>query len=267
MPAWLWVAVVMTFAMVVLGCWADRDVYGTANAMTRLGGLALLAVLLTGVGLSAAGSIAKERQQQTITDLLMVPRPLRELLSAKWYASLQRGFGVGCGIVALLIFGVVSGGISIAAVPLLILAIAGYAAFATSLGLYLSVRCRTVMRASNVWMLSMIFVLGATYLLDLALMPNEKGRNHHEIRYVWDLVLHPVYSWQQLVFRIKTFDYDDTDWKWGFSGEPAHREWGQLPRDELGDLAAALGGVALYAFLAWILWRAALRRFRREKAG
>jgi hypothetical protein len=218
------------------------------------------------VGLSCAGSVPKERQQQTLTDLLMVPRTRRDILGAKWYAGLFRGFGVAWGIVALFLFGVLSEGLSLVAVPLLLLAVAVYAAFAASLGLYLGVRCQTVMRASNLWMLCALLILGGTYLAAEALEPPEArptpfaGRPLRDAdQSIWDRVLHPVYTWQQLAFM---WDAPETG-SWGY-GYYRERQWGLLDIHQYRELLPALGGLVLYALLAWLLWRGAVFRFRRE---
>jgi ABC-type Na+ efflux pump permease subunit len=265
-PAWLWVAVVTTAAMVVLATWPGEHVHQRANQMARLGGLGLLGILVMAVGLSCAGSVPKERQQQTLTDLLMVPRTRRDILGAKWYAGLFRGFGVAWGIVALLIFGVLSEGLSLVAVPLLLLAVAVYAAFAASLGLYLGVRCQTVMRASNLWMLCALLILGGTYLAAEALEPPEArptpfaGRPLRDAdQSIWDRVLHPVYTWQQLAF---IWDAPETG-SWGY-GYYRERQWGLLDIHQYRELLPALGGLVFYALLAWLLWRGAVFRFRRE---
>jgi ABC-type Na+ efflux pump permease subunit len=268
-PPWLWMAVVTTAAMVVLATWPGQHVHERANQMARLGGLGLLGILVMAVGLSCSGSVPKERQQQTLTDLLMVPRTRRDILGAKWYAGLYRGFGVAWGIVALLIFGVLSEGLSLMAVPLLLLAVGVYAAFAASLGLYLGARCQTVMRASNLWMLCALLVLGGTYLAAEALTPRDPRSASFPFGSVtdlrdadesmWDRVLHPVYTWQQLAF---IWDAPETG-SWGY-GYYRERQWGLLDIHQYRELLPALGGLLLYALLAWLLWRGAVFRFRRE---
>jgi ABC-type Na+ efflux pump permease subunit len=269
-PPWLWVAVVTTAAMVVLATWPGQHVHQRANQMARLGGLGLLGILVMAVGLSCAGSVPKERQQQTLTDLLMVPRTRRHILGAKWYAGLFRGFGVAWGILALLIFGVLSEGLSWAAVPLLLLAVVVYGAFAASLGLYLGVRCQTVMRASNLWMLCALLIVGSTYLAAEALTPRDPRSAsipfgsvtdlHDADETIWDRVLHPVYTWQQLAF---IWDAPETG-SWSYGYYYRERQWGLLDIHHYRELLPALSGLVLYALLAWFLWRGAVFHFRRE---
>jgi ABC-type transport system involved in multi-copper enzyme maturation permease subunit len=271
-PAWLWVLVVMTAAMIGLGQSAGSNVHQQANAITRNGTLILMGVLALTVGLSAAGSVPKERQQQTITDLLMVPRPRRHILGAKWLASAARGGGVFCGILALLLFGIISEGIAWESAPLLLLATLALTAFATSLGLYLGVRCRTVMRASNLWMLVVVLLLGVTYIAAEALTPDvpfsTRGPRQYEPRSeesVWDRILHPPAAWRQLAFR-----WDERDGEyWDYDDDGMFIRRGVLPHSAKGidRLFPALTGLLLYALLAWLFWVAAVISFRREGRG
>src|SRR5205823_1404886 len=72
------------------------------NWMVRVGGALALTWLLCAVGLTAATSISRERQKQTLVDLLMLPGPRRDLLRAKLIGALARGVWPAVLLVALI---------------------------------------------------------------------------------------------------------------------------------------------------------------------
>jgi ABC-type transport system involved in multi-copper enzyme maturation permease subunit len=130
------------------------------NGMVAAGGLmltagvgALFLYLLT-VGSAASGSVVKERQRQTLESLLALPVDRRAILVPKWRVSMARGWWWGIpGQVVLSLAFLVSGA------PAAALPAVGFAAaaipFTASLGLWLSIRCRTLTRAV-LWLLLVI---------------------------------------------------------------------------------------------------------------
>src|SRR5262245_45149904 len=106
------------------------------------GGLALC-WLLCAVGLAASGGIARERQKQTLVDLLMLPGPRRDLLRAKAIGALARGLWPAVVVAALLVTGALGRGTALASVVLLGVTTAGLTIFAVALGIWLSARCRS----------------------------------------------------------------------------------------------------------------------------
>lgn len=269
MPTWLWILIGTVLSVMMLTAEESSDMDEVSNTYARVLSLIFLFFTCLTVGLSAAGSVCRERQQQTMIDLLMIPRPRHHLLLAKWFASLKKGFGLACGLVAVLLGAVIiqfalDGGISPWSVLLLLLAIPIYAAFAASLGLFLSVRCSTVLRASCWWLLIVLLWLGGTFLAIEALADSD-GRKSNPFASVydeeilsWDRVINPIYTWNQMAFASvgRSDEY----------GNPVHRDqdnrWYRL--HVLADLLPALMGLALYATLAWLFWWLALASFDRE---
>jgi ABC-type transport system involved in multi-copper enzyme maturation permease subunit len=103
------------------------------------------------VGLRAAGSVTKERQQQTLLSLLTIPESRNRILVAKWLAPLM---GVRWWLLALaiaIVLAVFTGGVhpfgAIAACCYLV----GFVPFANSLGLWLSLRCTSSLRAVTIF--------------------------------------------------------------------------------------------------------------------
>jgi ABC-type transport system involved in multi-copper enzyme maturation permease subunit len=111
------------------------------------------------IGLRAAGSVAKERQQQTLLSLLGVPEARSRILFAKWLAPF---LGVRYWLVAIglsILFSLVTGGLH----PLGVIAgtfyLLGFLPFANSFGLWLSVRCQSSTRASAIYIGTMLALL------------------------------------------------------------------------------------------------------------
>jgi ABC-type transport system involved in multi-copper enzyme maturation permease subunit len=111
------------------------------------------------IGLRAASSIAKERQQQTLLSLLGVPEARSRILFAKWLAPL---FSVRYWLAAIVIFvmlSLVTGGLHPLGVFAGMVYLIGFLPFANSYGMWLSVRCRTGTRASAIFIGTMLALL------------------------------------------------------------------------------------------------------------
>lgn len=124
-------------------------------------GVVILCVMVVAAGVRAAYSFGHERDHRTLENLLALPVENRDILAAKWRASarsVRGGFWL-LGIVWLPAF--FSWGPQWLGLPLHVLVGAVYVAFATSLGLWCSLVCRTTLRAV-MWTLVVLFVLGVT---------------------------------------------------------------------------------------------------------
>src|SRR5262249_8192894 len=156
-PWVVWLCVSSVFMVVglafVLTATHSADVYESMNGMVRWIGGAFVALMALVVGLHAAGSVARERQQDTLGNLLAAPRARREIMWAKWAGSMAKARGIAVGAIAVPLVGVLAEGISYWAVVPLVIAAFAIVACAASFGLWLSVRARTVQRASALWML------------------------------------------------------------------------------------------------------------------
>ncbi len=153
----------------------SRDGMEKASGIMLLAGVGAFLMYLLTVGAAAAGSVVKERQRQTLESLLAIPVDRRAILGPKWRVSVGRGWWWGGpGLAVLPLAFLVSGA------PAAALAAAAYVAaavpFTASLGLWLSVRCRTLTRAV-LWLLLAIGglllapVAGWTLVTDSGLVP------------------------------------------------------------------------------------------------
>jgi ABC-type transport system involved in multi-copper enzyme maturation permease subunit len=220
-----------------------RWIGGSVNPVVRLAVTGAAMLLGLGLGVRAAGSVARERQQRTLDGLLSLPVSRAELLRAKWVAPLlwaRRWLWttaiVGAG--ALLIGGVHPLGFVVAAMQ-----VVGWLVLTTTLGLGLSVGCRTATRATVyliVWVLALWIGPLVLTPLTVAVFGDVGGA-------VSALSL-PVGLWEALF-----------SWR-EFAEEASGRnmqEW------RMGKLVGMLAGAG-YAAGAGVLWLAAVRQFERE---
>jgi ABC-type transport system involved in multi-copper enzyme maturation permease subunit len=157
-----WLARIVLFALVALSFLPPIFIYANSsdalffgrefqswmmNMWVRTVGTLVATLLLLAVAIRAATSIGSERQKQTFDVLLTTPLELEDILYGKWMGSL---LSVGWGWVwlgAILGLGVISGGLSLLALPFMALCWSSYAAAAATLGLWFSVEARTPLRA------------------------------------------------------------------------------------------------------------------------
>lgn len=269
-PWWLWLGVSTAFMAVGLAAAGSSsgaaDIFAAMNDVVRWVGGLFVGLMVLVVGLHAAGSVARERQQNTLDDLLTIPRPRRELVWAKWVGAVARARGIALGALPIPLVGVVADGLSGAAVLPMALAAGAFVACAAAFGLWLSVRTRTVQRATGLWLLLVGLWVGGTFLAaQVAYVEQDRagrvvvlGRpppTKVDEMLVWDRVLSPPLAWSELCFR-----YLD-------EGEPRDYWWRRDPDgrvDHLVEVWPSLAGAALYGVLAWAFYRAARRGFERR---
>jgi ABC-type transport system involved in multi-copper enzyme maturation permease subunit len=226
-----------------------------SNWVARVPGGLTLIWLICAVGLTAATGISRERQKQTLIDLLMLPGPRRDLLRAKAIGALARGIWPAIVIGAILLIAVAGLNVSIASAFLLALTACGLTIFSAAIGIWLSARCRTALNATSTWIGIMAGIVIGTFLLaeanqDYVQDPDRPPRLDYP---AWTRTLNPLLAWGRLTFA---YDYRAGQYVWG-RGEDA---W------PLGfeDLPPALLCPILYASIGIVLWLAAVRRFEKE---
>lgn len=110
------------------------------------------------LGLRAAGAVSKERQQQTLLSLLVVPESRSRILWAKWLAPLYGGRYWFFALLAAIGLSLFSGGLHPLGVVAGVVYLCGFLPFANSFGLWLSVTCRSGTRAAS-WFISVMLAL------------------------------------------------------------------------------------------------------------
>jgi hypothetical protein len=219
----------------------------TVNYVPRVLALVLASIGCLGVGIKAAGCISRERDAQTLAGLMTLPVESEEILRAKWLGSLLQWRGCAYGVLACVFCGVGLWALHPWAGLLLLVAYAVHASFLASLGVWLSLSCRTTLWANlSMALVLLLFFTGS--FLGMTTFDEPMIVEATWLDSLRAIGLSPVRTW----------------WFVGFSWpEPANA---LVHLDVLfwRRLSAVLVGLALYGLAAWGLWRSACRRFRAE---
>jgi ABC-type transport system involved in multi-copper enzyme maturation permease subunit len=121
-----------------------------------------LVCYVLGVSFHAAGTVARERQQRTLEPLLLLPIERREILAAKWLATLIRGWPWALLILGNAVLGARMGAYHPWTAVMLCLVPWPMIAFFTSFGLLLSVLMSTVLRAYLAMVVVIVALIGCT---------------------------------------------------------------------------------------------------------
>ncbi len=212
-----------------------------SNGLVKIGTVALAGLLGLGTIAHAVNSVTREREKDTLDSLLTLPVSRDEVLSAKWSGGLVSLRLLAVALAGVWLFGLVTGGLHPVALVALALAVMAVIEFLASLGLWLSVVSKTSLRANMAAVLCMLLVavgpLVASQYLEM-LAPNSLA-NRAASDAVWQTLMPPVAWWRLCV------------------------GWHEYAKVSEGHFTHILAGALGYAALAWLLWRAALRRFRR----
>lgn len=213
------------------------------------------------VGLRAAGSIAKERQQQTLLSLLTIPEARSRILFAKWLAPIHGVRWWLASLVICIFVAVFTGGVHPLGAVAACCYLVGFVPFANSLGLWLSLRCTSSLRAMTIFfaVIAALFIgppiFGTLFRAALGLVAADSAAGLLYEQFL-DNVNPLVGLWRSLV-----------NWS-DFYGNEA---WMNGQRQSVDRSAAAyaqlistvvIGG--LYAAFAALFGWLALRRFERE---
>lgn len=215
--------------------WIDRPV----NIVVRMFLVAaVLAVPILGV--RTAVSVTEERAKQTLLSLLTLPIPRRDVLRAKGRAAVYRTRWLLIAVAGALAFGLVTGGLLPHAVLGAGVLLAGYAAFAAGLGIWLSVRCATSVRA----VLFFVAAVLGTHVLPVLATP------------AFAVLFGSGLAWSDApsLFSPTFGVWLSTDQRWDDVASD---------RGRLLPLIGVVVGVA-YAAAGYVFWRLAEQRFERE---
>lgn len=188
----------------------------------------------------AAGCVVRERQNKTLDELLTIPIDRSTILGYKWLGSALHGWIFAAYFAAVVVFGVITTATHVAGGIFLLGSFLIHAFFWTTLGLYYSVVCRTVLSAYMRLGLSLLFVIVAT-----ALYAGMIGFDRNDwTGYFLSCGLNPLASWW--VFGFTTWELNQ------FQLQPA-------------AVNGCLAGTLVYAVLTGSLWLLAYGKFQRER--
>lgn len=203
----------------------------------------LTTVILAALCMHAAGlaalAIARERQKQTLDELLLTDLSTDEILAQKWLASFWSARWVMLWVLVQWVTGLALRVLHPLAVLPLALAWVAFAALATSLGLYWSVRTTTTQRANAATGLCGFALIALPVAASMIVLLATDGRSGTGL-----LAMTPPGTLGLMAF--------------------SPEDWIRLTRGDEVAMSLAVGCVAcviFHAILAYVLWRAACRRF------
>jgi hypothetical protein len=129
-----------------------------SSDVTRYGGTGAICLFLLIVGQRAAASVTSERNRQTLDSILCTDLEDREILFAKWLASVLCVRRVWIALGLLISATVFTGGLHPFAWLLFMMGFASFASFTALLGLWFSLRAGSSLRASILTAGSLIFL-------------------------------------------------------------------------------------------------------------
>jgi len=269
-PAWAWGLAVTVASFVVFGELAAGGGSSLYLDLLRYSGTASLVfvlVLVALAGLHAASAIARERQQQTLIDLLMIPAGRGEIASAKWYGSLRRGRGAFWGLIPLLALSVLSESMGILSGVMLACTAAIFCSTGISFGLWLSVRHDSVAAASGRFLLVFVGWLSISWLVVESLQPPpptpaapwlavpistiERDETADGI----GPVVSPVHLWKSLCLSNSIPTDDDRGWIYGER---------RTRFETVEQLIPAQVGLILWLFVGVLFYSMALNRLSQD---
>jgi ABC-type transport system involved in multi-copper enzyme maturation permease subunit len=231
---------------------------GEMNTWVRGVGTAVACLMLLGVAVRAAGGVSGERERQTFDSLLTSPLESREILFAKWLSSILSMRGIWMWLGAIWLLGVLSGGLSLLAVPLLVASWFVYAAFVATVGLWYSTVCPTSLRATLWTLFTLVVVWLSHWLIWMCCIPFfiSAGPANRALEHILPRVfefqafaLTPPATLGFLAFRLNDFEHLRR------SGD--HINWG------LEFLMCSFVGLGGWTAAALILWSALVDRFNQ----
>jgi ABC-type transport system involved in multi-copper enzyme maturation permease subunit len=206
----------------------------------------LLFLFCACVGFQTGGSVCREREQNTLQGLLLLPIDRRDILAAKWLGALVRMRHIAYFLVAIWTIGLLTGAFHPLAILLMALASGVFLACTASLGLLLSVVCRRTLTA-NIAMAAILFVwflASGVFALLLGLAGLGQGSSSAE-DHIYMSFINPLYALWRAGFGWPSLDlslrYD--------RAPPVER------------LCTLLPSLLWFTFLAWLCWRLANRAF------
>ena len=193
----------------------------------------------------AAGSIASERQADTLTCLLLTPLSSREIVTQKWRGSVLEPMGVYYLLLAFGLAATLTGFLPLPCLPALALVVWPGVALAAAIGVYCSATATTVARA-KLWTSLAVFGGGMIVLTTVGRLLDQYGGGTGESLFLFLVVTVPP-----VTTYYPTHGFSDT--------------FRQTPDAQLLLASATAFGCAAQSVAAYAVLRAAVRRFERSR--
>lgn len=208
------------------------------------------------VAVRSASTVSGERERQTLDSVLTTPLNRDSILDSKWRAALLSVRWTWLWLGLMWAIGLVTGGLSLYAVPVLMYACVVYGMFAANVGIWFSTWCRSTLRATVATLLTMGAVgLGHWLLLGCYLPFFLYSSGRRDDFPEWVILFQKYGLTPPLTLQALTFQMEDLR-KSAIVGSAGRISEG------LGMLVAAVAGVFCYNILATVIWKLAAARFR-----
>jgi ABC-type Na+ efflux pump permease subunit len=135
------------------------------SSYVRYAGTILACVIVAGVAIRAAGTIAAERDRLTYETLMSCTLSNHEILFGKWLGAVTSMRWVYALLGFVWLLGLISGGLHWLALPLVVVVLALTAMLAASLGLWFGSAAKTGLRASMSTVVALLMILFLPFLL------------------------------------------------------------------------------------------------------
>jgi ABC-type transport system involved in multi-copper enzyme maturation permease subunit len=210
-----------------------------ANSVLRDAVPLAVALLVFPVGFLSSRKITKEREDGTLDGLLTTCLETKEILRDKWLASILRmrwPFACLAGGLALAVLGE---SIHPAAFMALVGATVVYVGFFASVGLFISARCSTTLKATLIFIIVFLFfgLADAFQLEPMSKTPEQFPR----------AILRLLYYAVSPLSAIRELTFDE-----------------QRGTKNPGDVVASFGAIILVAIATWFLWKWTVYRFEQS---
>ncbi|CAN5369383.1 hypothetical protein BH10PLA2_BH10PLA2_07140 [soil metagenome] len=244
----------------------DNTLSFLINIVTT-GGLGFWCVL---VALRMAGSLTREREQDTLQSLLMLPGERRDILIAKWWGGILRYGGIGSLLFVLWFAGGLLGILHPLSVLLLVACGAVYLGFIATLGLWISLASRSTLWANMSVILMMMLLFSGTVAKQMADTREFRSYRLNWLREAPESLVNPGYvlfsaafSWHQFnTLPVNDFSADGPGSR-PITIKPVAME----DRDGLmilKDLKMSAFHLAFFALTAGLFWCLTRWQFRRN---
>ncbi len=217
-----------------------------------------LMLVMTSTGLSAASTIARERQKLTLIDLFMIPGGRREILKAKWIGAFFKGTWPAIALLFVIVISIFNG-TSIIAIPLLVIGTFVFAVFSTTLGLWLSVKTKNGLTATTAWMLIMsLGICGTLLMADASSSKTVDVYTNKPIRVYqdWTRVVNPAMGMAALAVENKAARVE--------TGRSSIPILDHIVPGDMEQAGWASLGLLAYSVVSLLMWWSICRHFERE---
>jgi ABC-type transport system involved in multi-copper enzyme maturation permease subunit len=218
------------------------------NIWVRVLGTLAACLLLLAVAARASSSVSGERDRQTFDALLTTPLESDSILLAKWFGNILSVRWGWLWLGSIYGLALATGGLHIAAPPLLLVAWFVYAGAVSAIGLWFSVSSRTTLRAT----------------VATLLMTAVGGLGHWLIWMCWFPFLFTLQQEPAALETLRKFQVGFSPplalGLLAFPGEET-RAFGR-PGEDWEPLGYAMLGVLCWAAITVVLWALTSRRFR-----